>query len=272
MIDLTNAASATGQAVVVGGDSPVGRAIALELALQGMDVGITWWDDDACAREVLDEVRSTGRWCERRRLEVTSVGREASALDVIDELAAALGGLTTLVTVTPEPDPSPTMELGLRDWREGIDEMLVGPMLLAQRAARQMIDRQVSGRVIHVTSVQETTAGTGEAVGGAARSGLAAASRAMAIELAPFGITVNTVAPGEVAAPTTGQHGVDLWDASRPEVPVGRAAGAHEVAHAVVFLAGPAADYITGTSLVVDGGLSAAGIRRRDRRASLSEL
>ncbi|QGG96825.1 SDR family oxidoreductase [Actinomarinicola tropica] len=272
MIDLTTAASANGQAIVMGGDTPIGRAVAIELALQGMDVGITWCDDESCAKEVVAEVRATGRWCERRRLDVGALGSDTGALDVVDDLAAALGGLTALVTITTEPEPTDAMDLVPAQWRAGIDGLLLGPLIVAQRAARQMIDRRVAGRIIHVTGAQEQSTAAGEAVTCAARNGLAAASRVMAVELAPHGITVNTVAPGEVAAPAIGQHGVDPWDASRPGVPAGRAAGAHEVAHAVVFLAGPAADYVTGTSLVVDGGLSAVGTRHLERPASLSGL
>ena len=77
----------------------------------------------------------------------------------------------------------------------------------------------------------------------------------MALELAEHGITVNAVAPGEVSTPMTGQHDVDPTTEDRLAIPVGRPASAHEIAQAVVFLADPGSTYVTGTSVVVDGGL-----------------
>ena len=89
----------------------------------------------------------------------------------------------------------------------------------------------------------------------AAKSGLGTLTKVMALELAEHGITVNTVAPGDVVEPVSGQHGVDRASVDRPGIPAGRAAGVHEIARAILYLAGPGADYVTGTSIVVDGGM-----------------
>ncbi len=254
-IDLTSHAAAAGQAIVVGVDTGVGRATALELAEAGYDVGVTWAADEPVALRTAQEIRAMGRWSEVRQLDPAWILADPSSLQTVDGLTRALGGLTVLVLTATPPSPEHFVDQGPADWRHAVEIGLTVPSLLAQRAARVMVERRARGRIILVTGPHEQGVGVGSAAASTTLAGLGALSRVMALELAEHGITVNTVAPGEVVSPATGRHGVDRADVDRPGIPVGRPAGPHEVAHAVVFLTGPGADYVTGTSIVVDGGL-----------------
>jgi NAD(P)-dependent dehydrogenase (short-subunit alcohol dehydrogenase family) len=122
-----------------------------------------------------------------------------------------------------------------------------------------MIGAGRGGRIITITSVHEHAPRVGAAPYCAAKAGAGALTKVLALELAEHGITVNSVAPGEISTPMTGQADADPKEQERPGVPLGRTGDANEVAAAVAFLATPAAAYITGASLVVDGGMLLMG-------------
>jgi NAD(P)-dependent dehydrogenase (short-subunit alcohol dehydrogenase family) len=115
------------------------------------------------------------------------------------------------------------------------------------------------GRIVNITSVHEHAPRVGAAPYCAAKGGLGLLTRTAAIELAEHGITVNAVAPGEIATPMTGQEDQDPTTTSRPGVPLGRPGHAQEIADVIAFLASPAASYVTGASWVIDGGMLQMG-------------
>jgi NAD(P)-dependent dehydrogenase (short-subunit alcohol dehydrogenase family) len=141
------------------------------------------------------------------------------------------------------------------DWQEVIDLNLTGAFVCAQRVARLMVDAGTQGRIINVTSVHEHIPLREGAAYCAAKAGLGMLTKVMALELGEHGITVNSVAPGEIATPMTDAHDEDPSDSARPALPAGRPGNAHEIAEAVAFLAQPDARYATGSSIIVDGGL-----------------
>jgi hypothetical protein len=118
-----------------------------------------------------------------------------------------------------------------------------------------MVEAGEGGRIINVTSVHEHVPKQGAAAYAAAKGGLGMLTKSMALELAEHGITVNSVAPGEIATPMTGAHDVDPTEEDRPGIPAGRPGHSREIASAITWLASPDASYATGASLVVDGGL-----------------
>jgi len=240
-------------AIVTASDSGIGQESAKALAESGFDVGITYKEDEAGARETLEAVEAAGRRAEIRQQDLTNL---PEAANVIDELADSLGGLDVLVNNAGTGDPTGDfLELSYDEWRQVIDTNLSGAFLCSQRAARRMVEAANGGRIINITSVHEHIPRTGASAYCASKGGLGLLTKVMAMELAEHGITVNAIAPGEIATPMTGAHDTDPADEERPALPLGRPGDAHEIAELVSWLARPGARYATGSSFVVDGGL-----------------
>lgn len=243
-------------AVVTGADSGIGKACAVALAEAGFDIGFTWYGDPGGAERTAAEVRAAGRRCAFAEMDLTRLPEAAA---VIDELADRLGGIGVLVNNAGTGLTTPFVEVSWQQWREVLAVDLDGPFLCAQRAARRMRAAGRGGRIINVTSVHEHAPRVGSSAYCAAKGGLGLLTTVMAQELAVDGITVNAVAPGEIATPMTGQEDVDPFTLDRPGVPVGRPGDAREVAAVVALLASPAAAYVTGASWPVDGGMLLMG-------------
>jgi NAD(P)-dependent dehydrogenase (short-subunit alcohol dehydrogenase family) len=239
-------------AIVTGSDSGIGKATAVHLARAGYDVGVTWHEDEEGAHETVREVESEGRRAEVRRLDLSDL---PGAADVIDDLAGALGGVDVFVNNSGTNRRAPFVELSWEDWTNTLDVDLNGAFLCAQRAARLMVAQGRGGRIVNVTSVHEHVPLPESAAYVAAKHGLGGLTKQMALELAEHGITVNSVSPGEIATPMTGNEDVDPRTVERPGIPVGRPGDANEVAALIAHLCTDAAAYITGASYVIDGGL-----------------
>ncbi len=254
-------------AIVTGSDSGIGRAVAVALAERGLDVGITWHSDEDGAQGTAREVRALGRRAEVVRLDAA---RPDEAGGVVGELADALGGVDVLVNNAGTGHMSSVLEVTLDEWRQVIDTDLVGAFVIAREAARRMIAAGRGGRIVNVTSVHEHVPLEGAVAYVAAKHALGGVTKVMALELAEHGITVNSVAPGEIATPMTGNEDVDPHTLQRPEIPLRRPGDAREIAAAIAHLASPEASYTTGATLVVDGGmlLMAAVANQRSMQGS----
>jgi NAD(P)-dependent dehydrogenase (short-subunit alcohol dehydrogenase family) len=239
-------------AIVTGSDSGIGEATAVALARAGYDVGITWHEDEAGASETAAKVEREGRRAAVRRLDLAELPDAAS---VIDQLADELGGVDVLVNNAGTGASSPFVDYPWEDWRHVLAVDLDGPFLCSQRAGRRMVEQGRGGRIVNVTSVHEHVPLPGQAAYCAAKGGLGLLTKAMALELADYGITVNAVAPGEVATPMTGMEDVDPRGVERPRIPLGRPGDAREIASLIVWLCSDDAAYVTGSSFVSDGGL-----------------
>jgi NAD(P)-dependent dehydrogenase (short-subunit alcohol dehydrogenase family) len=214
-------------AIVTGSESGIGRAVAVALAEQGCDVGVTWFRDAGAAEATADEVRALGRRAEVRHLDLT---RLPEAADVVDELAEALGGVDVLVNDAGTGHSTPLLDLDLATWREVLATDLDGAFLCLQRAARRMVAAGRGGRIVNITSVHEHQPRVGAAAYCA-------------------------------ATPMTGQEDEDPTAPGheRPGIPLRRPGDAREVAAVVAFLASPEAAYVTGASWAIDGGMLQMG-------------
>jgi NAD(P)-dependent dehydrogenase (short-subunit alcohol dehydrogenase family) len=239
-------------AIVTGSDSGIGKSIAVALARDGFDLGITWHEDEDGAASTAQEVQALGRSTETRQLDLTQL---PAAADVVDDLVAALGGIDVFVNNSGTSRQAPFLELAWDDWRDTLNVDLNGAFLCAQRAARAMVEQGRGGRIVNVTSVHEHVPLPDSAAYTSAKHGLGGLTKQMALELAPHGILVNAVAPGEIATPMTGNEDTDPTGLERPGIPLKRPGSAHEIASLVAWLASPGAGYATGSSFVVDGGL-----------------
>jgi NAD(P)-dependent dehydrogenase (short-subunit alcohol dehydrogenase family) len=241
-----------GVAVITGGNSGIGRASAVALARAGFDVGIVWHDDEQRAREAIEECEQEGVRAEARHADLERV---PGADEVVDELADALGGLDVLVNNAGMGHQDPFLEVDLETFRRVLELDLTAPFLCGQRAARRMVEAGRGGRIINITSVHEHVPLQGATAYTAAKHGLGGLTKGMALELAEHGITVNAVAPGEIATRMTGAEDEDPHEESRQSIPAGRPGDAREIGAVVAFLASEGASYVTGQSYVVDGGM-----------------
>lgn len=239
-------------AIVTGSDSGIGRATALLLASEGFDVGLTAHHDTAGAEDTAREVSLRGQRAFIEPFDASS----PDAGDVVDRLAAQLGGLGVLVNVAGVGHSERATDLSLQTWQQVLATDLTGPFLCSQRAARHLIAGGHGGRIINITSVHETVPRLGAAAYCAAKGGLGMLTKVLALELGEHAITVNSVAPGEIATPMTGADAADAYAETRVGNPIGRPGHVNEVASVIAFLASARSAYVTGASWLVDGGLT----------------
>lgn len=239
-------------AIITGASSGIGKATAVVLANHGYDVGLTWNTDEPGIAGTVDEVEAAKARISVRQLDLDD---PTAGTRAVEELADELGRVDVLVNNAGTGASTPFLEHSLDDWRHVLDVDLTGAFLCMQSAARRMVEQGDGGRIIAVTSVHEHVPKVGSSAYCAAKGGLGLLVKVAALELAEHGITVNAVAPGEIATKMTGQQDEDPHANERPGLPMGRPGHAEEIAHAIAYLASPEASYTTGESLVVDGGL-----------------
>ena len=242
--------------MVTGADSHgIGRAIAYLLAVEGADLVLHWYRDRGRAEELAAEIGRLGRAV---HLVHADMGDPAKARAAVKDAADALGGLSILVCNAAHFQRKPFLEITDDEWSRIHAVNLHGYFACAQQAARVMVSQGAGGRIVMISSVNQAHANLDLAHYVASKGGVMMLARAMALELAPHGITVNLVAPGTIETDINRAVFADPESAARKvaPVPLRRAGSPEDVADAVRYLAGEGASYVTGATIVVDGGLT----------------
>ena len=249
----------TGQvAIVTGASSGLGRASAIAFAKAGAKVAVNYNSSADKARAVVEEIEQAGGEafaCE------ADTSDEAAVLKLFDETVARFGGVDIVFANAGMQKDAPYAELSLEDWKRVIDVNLTGQFLVSREAVRRFRgqgDRGVSraaGKILFMSSVHEVIPWAGHANYAASKGGSGMLMRTLAQEVAGDRIRVNGIAPGAIATEINADATVDQ-DKLLELIPYARIGDPDDVARAALFLASDAADYIVGSTLTIDGGMS----------------
>jgi NAD(P)-dependent dehydrogenase (short-subunit alcohol dehydrogenase family) len=245
-------------AVVVGGTTGIGRALALGLADAGADVVVT-----GRRQPVVDEVAGLIEQKGRRTLrQPADVGDAASLAALCDACLAAFGKVDVVVAAAGVTKRVPTLDMSEADWDRILDTNVTGMMRTYQTFARPMIARG-QGRLIGIASLASYVGLQEVAAYSASKSAVAGLTRALAVEWAPHGVTVNAIAPGVFETDLNreilkGPRGQEFL----MRTPMRRFGRTEELVGAAVYLASDASSFVTGQLLVVDGGFLASGVNQ----------
>jgi 2-dehydro-3-deoxy-D-gluconate 5-dehydrogenase len=237
-------------ALVTGASRGIGRAIAVRLAELGADVALAQRGEAAAT---VAEIEALGR----RGLAVRAdLGDAGAAEQAVEQAAAALGRLDVCVCNAGMIQRRPALEVALEDFRRVLDVNLTGAFAVSRAAARCFLAQGSAGRIVHLGSQLSFFGGVNVAAYAASKGAIAQLAKSQANEWAPLGIRVNAVAPGWIETEMTDELRADepRYAEIVGRIPAGRWGTAAEIAEAVAFLVSPAAAYVGGIVLPVDGG------------------
>lgn len=254
-------------AVVTGASRGIGKGVAIALAGHGYDIGFSYCSAQEEAVQLQRRIQEEfGRRCEIWRADLRETGAGPA---FVEAAADRLGGLDVLVNNAGATRFESILELT----QQGVDDLinldLKNYLFCTQAAARVMVRNGTRGSIIQITSSRAERAYPGDGIYGGVKAAVTRASQSAALDLAPYGIRVNCVAPGAIAVRSREELAelakhkavpVDFWDKLGRRIPLERVGTPEDVGNAVAFLASPEAAYITGVTLRVDGGLILPGM------------
>lgn len=249
-------------ALVTGANSGIGRAVAIALAEAGADVVVNYVTDPEAAEAVAGAIRKGGR----RALAIRAdVSREEEVESMFAQAVAEFGTLHIVVCNAGLQRDAPFSQMTLQQWNTVIGVNLTGQFLCARAAVREFmrrgVDEKVSvaaGKIIHMSSVHQMIPWARHANYAASKGGVELLMKSLAQEVAPLRIRVNAIAPGAIRTPinTAAWQTPEAYAALMKLVPYKRIGEPEDIGRAAVWLASDLSDYVTGTSLFVDGGMT----------------
>lgn len=250
------------KALVTGASSGIGRAVAIALAEAGADVVVNHVGSDQLANEVVRSIERTGR---KSYAHQADVAQEAEVRGLFDRMRAEFGGIDILVANAGIQQDAPSAEMTLAEWQRVIAVNLTGQFLCARAAIQAFRGREQKtssagaiGKIICMSSVHQVIPWGQHANYAASKGGVHLMMRSLAQEVAPERIRINAIAPGAIRTPIN----KSAWQT--PEalarlktlIPYGRIGEPEDIGKAAVWLASDASDYVVGTTLFVDGGMT----------------
>ena len=238
-------------AVITGAGRGIGRAIALKFASEGADI-VCISRTLENSEKVANEVRALGRKAWAYAVDVADA---AGVGAVVEKIQAEVGKVDILVNNAGITRDGLLMRMSEADWDAVLDINLKGTFLFTKAFARSFI-KQRSGHIVNIASVIGLMGNAGQCNYGASKAGVIGFTKSAARELASRGITVNAVAPGFIETAMTAKISPEAREGLLKQIPLGNLGQPEDIAQAVLFLASPAARYITGQVLPIDGGMA----------------
>lgn len=241
------------RAIVTGAATGIGRATAVRLAADGASVAVNFIGDRAPADEVVAEIGDGAAAIE------ADVSCEKQVAALFDEAERALGGhVDLLVNNAGVEAPFELADMPLEEWERVLSVNLTGPFLCSRELVRRLPEGRAPAVIVNVSSVHEVIPWPRFAHYCASKGGLKLFGETIARELAPRGVRVAAVAPGAILTPINREliEDPDKRREQEEQIPWGRLGEPDEIAAAIAWLAGPEAEYVTGTTLFVDGGMT----------------
>jgi len=250
------------KAIVTGANSGIGRGVAIALGQAGADVVVNYVSGDEEAQDVVKTIEQSGV----RALAIKAdVSQEEQVVAMFQRAIQELGTIDILVANAGLQRDSPFHEMTLAKWKTVIDINLTGQFLCAREALKEFLRRGVqpavscaAGKIIHMSSVHQEIAWAGHANYAASKGGIMMLMQSLAQEVSPFRVRVNSIAPGAIRTPinTSAWQTKEAYDALMKLVPYKRIGEPEDIARAAVWLASDDSDYVVGTTLFVDGGMT----------------
>ena len=239
-------------ALVTGGSRGIGRAIAQLLATQGHRVALNYTTNEVAANAAVEAIAAAGGSAIAVQADVGDPDSVTAMFATVDE---RLGSVEILVNNAGITRDALVLRMGVEAWDEVIETNLRSVYLVSKAALRGMV-RARWGRIVSISSVSGVAGNPGQANYAASKAGIIGFTKSVAREVGSRGITVNAVAPGFIETDMTNALGDEITTAVRERIALGRLGQPEEVAAAVGYLASDDASYVTGHTLVVDGGIA----------------
>ncbi len=240
-------------AIVTGGSRGIGKACVLALAKQGAKVAFVYRGNEEAARALEAEVTAAGGVAKAYQ---GDVAEPTTAEKVVEAVLAEWGRVDILVNNAGVIRDGLFIRMDAADWNTVINTNLNGTFYFCKAVSNQMVFKQRSGRIVNISSVAADHVNAGQTNYAASKGAINSFTRALATEVAGRNVTVNAVAPGFIETDMSEVVRNKAGDIIKKAIPLKRLGQPDDIANTVVFLCSPAAGYITGQLLTVDGGLS----------------